>query len=319
MDNAKIAIFLAIFTACVFKSNGQVSVSSSAAASVKYNKGAPQAYISSLSSAKADPKIPVNIVRPDPTAAPSAAPMTQGGGAVTIPPTKAPTGGLTKQAWDYRASNDAYGPANWKNIAPKCGGQRQSPVDIVTSAATAKTGSGSLLKLVPGNPDPTIQASLIVNGKLKNNGKALGFTVDTVATPIKLKFNKHTYTLRQFHFHFSCEGEMGSEHSLDGKHFPGEIHLVFTNDQHGNVKNAMQSKNGLAALAFFLDYDDAAENKAIKRISDNLVNLRMPHGSMQFPDGMSLGNLIPALKEGLSNLKFFAYQGSLPTPPCSNR
>ena len=44
---------------------GQVSVSSSAAASVKYpppgSGGSPQAYISSLSSAKADPKIPVTV------------------------------------------------------------------------------------------------------------------------------------------------------------------------------------------------------------------------------------------------------------------
>ena len=120
--------------------------------------------------------------------------------------------------------SSAYGPANWKTLAPKCGGQRQSPVDIVTSAAEAKTGPASLLSLSHGNPDPTIQANLIVNGKLKNNGRALGFTVDTATTPIKLKF-KNTYTLRQFHFHFSCEGEMGSEHSLDGKHFPGEVRL----------------------------------------------------------------------------------------------
>ena len=44
---------------------GQVSVSSSAAASVKYpppGQGPPHAYISSLSSAKADPKIPVSII-----------------------------------------------------------------------------------------------------------------------------------------------------------------------------------------------------------------------------------------------------------------
>ena len=33
-------------------------------------------------------------------------------------------------------------------------------------------------------------------------------------------------------------------------------------------------------------------------------------------DGLSLTNLVPALKEGLANLKVFAYQGSLPTPPC---
>ena len=109
-------------------------------------------------------------------------------------------------------------------MAPKCAGQRQSPVDIQTSSAEAKVGRPSMLRLIHESADATVRDNLIVNGKLKNNGRALGFTVDTKTTPIKLKF-KNTYTLRQFHFHFSCEGEMGSEHSLDGKHFPGEVSL----------------------------------------------------------------------------------------------
>ena len=70
--------------------------------------------------------------------------------------------------------------------------------------------------------DPTTAQLLIVKGKLKNNGRAIGFTVNAAATPIKLKF-KNTFTLKQFHFHFGCEDQMGSEHSLDGQRFPGEV------------------------------------------------------------------------------------------------
>ena len=37
---------------------------------------------------------------------------------------------------------------------------------------------------------------------------------------------------------------------------------------------------------------------------------------MPFQDGISLKNMIPAMKEGLENLKVFAYRGSMPAPPC---
>ena len=32
--------------------------------------------------------------------------------------------------------------------------------------------------------------------------------------------------------------------------------------------------------------------------------------------GISIKNLVPALKEGIQNLRRFVYKGSLPTPPC---
>jgi len=187
-------------------------------------------------------------------------------------------------------------------------------VDIVTKNAEPRPGN---LKLVIPTSDPAAVQSLIVKGKLKNNGRSIGFTVDTAASPIKFKAYNGSFTLRQFHFHFGCEDEMGSEHSLDGQRFPGEIHFIFTNDKYRTAKEAIKVKDGMVALAFFMQYDDNAENKALTRISNNIQALRLPHGSMDLSaDGLALTNLVPALKEGLSNLKVFGYQGSLPTPPC---
>ena len=90
-------------------------------------------------------------------------------------------------------------------------------MDIVTTNAEPKPGA---LKLEMPKSDPAAVQSLIVKGKLKNNGRTIGFTVDTAASNITLN---RQYTLRQFHFHFGCEDEMGSEHSLDGQRFPGEV------------------------------------------------------------------------------------------------
>ena len=59
-----------------------------------------------------------------------------------------------------------------------------------------------------------------------NNGKTIGFEVGPNSPPVKLTadiFEGKTYVLKQFHLHFGCEGEKGSEHSIDGEKFSGEV------------------------------------------------------------------------------------------------
>ena len=66
----------------------------------------------------------------------------------------------------------------------------------------------------------------LVQGKLINNGKAIGFNVNIELTPVKLKggaLEGESYTMRQFHIHYGCAGEKGSEHTLDGVKFEGEV------------------------------------------------------------------------------------------------
>merc|ERR1712025_50527 len=41
-----------------------------------------------------------------------------------------------------------------------------------------------------------------------------------------------TYQLVQFHAHWGGENSRGSEHTVDGKMFPGEIHLVHFNTKY---------------------------------------------------------------------------------------
>lgn len=268
----------------------QVSVSSSAAASVKYpppgQGGSPQAYISSLSSAKADPKIPVTV---------------NDGAAEEKPKTE----------WDYEPSDTAYGPANWHKLSPRCAGPNQSPIDIVTDSTTVKPFDSPLaFQMEAGTP---------IQGKLVNTGKTVGFNVQG-GSPVLLSgaiLGEDTYIFKQFHLHFGCAGGQGSEHSIDGKKYAGEIHLVFVNQKYQNPKVAMQQKDGLAILAFFLQLNPAAPpNPEFQKVAVNVGNIAKPKQEINIPSGINIRQMLPMLQEGLSNLRRYVYRGSIPTPPC---
>jgi len=76
---------------------------------------------------------------------------------------------------------------------------------------------------------------MMIRGKLSNNGKTIGFSIDNSIDNIQGNDNEavmltvqgQTYALKQFHLHFGCEGP-GSEHSLDGQEFGGEVRISKT-------------------------------------------------------------------------------------------
>ena len=74
---------------------------------------------------------------------------------------------------------------------------------------------------------------MMIRGKLSNNGKTIGFSIDNSIdnipgndnAAVMLTVQGQTYALKQFHLHFGCDGP-GSEHSVDGQEFGGEV-IVF--------------------------------------------------------------------------------------------
>ena len=97
------------------------------------------------------------------------------------------------------------------------------------------------------------------------------------------------YKLVQFHFHTP------SEEKIDGKSFPLVAHLVHKNDA-GN----------LAVVAVL--FRQGAENAALK---DVFAQLPEHKSTALLQNGFDAGALLP------SSLGYYAFKGSLTTPPCS--
>lgn len=176
--------------------------------------------------------------------------------------------------WEY--SGDA-GPEHWKDCATNtaCGGQVQSPINI-----TGATDDISLDDIEIAH-DSSKTAIL-------NNGHTLQWNYDSTSN---ITFNGVLYRLLQFHFHTP------SEHTVDGKSFAMEVHLVHKDLATGN----------LAVIGVL--FNEGAENPLLQEFINNLPAVKDStfNSTMKF----IASDLLP------TSMSYYTYAGSLTTPPCS--
>ncbi|MBI5599285.1 MAG: carbonic anhydrase family protein [Deltaproteobacteria bacterium] len=178
--------------------------------------------------------------------------------------------------WSYEGE---AGPNRWGELSPEfavCSeGKNQSPVDI---RGGAKGELKDLEFKYSDNPELDIE----------NNGHTI--KVD-YREGSKVVVNGAEYGLVQFHFHSP------SEHTLDGKYYDMELHLVHKNKE-----------GKLAVVGVFMKKGEA--NAALDRILDN-----MPKKAGEKADvkaAFNASTLLPADRSA-----YYTYPGSLTTPPCT--
>ncbi len=181
-----------------------------------------------------------------------------------------------KKHWSYHGDS---GPGNWAELNPKFIfakiGKNQSPINIITSDALKV----DLPKINFHYKNSEIE---IINN---------GHTIEV--EPEKgnyIKFDGHKYNLLQFHFHSL------SEHTINGKHFPLEVHFVHK-DSRGN----------LSVIGLMIK--QGAENKNFAEIWNNLPFRKANKQKLEATINPIF--LLPKSKD------YYKYNGSLTTPPCS--
>lgn len=187
-------------------------------------------------------------------------------------------------------------------MSPFCDGERQSPIDIVTENVQ-KVSSGIPLILTNGDLiSSEIDLSNSGHGATFKLGYANGARVATMGGPLF-----EPYILDAFHLHWD------SEHTVDGKRFDAEIHLVHYNAKYGSVAEAVSQPDGLAVLGFFLE--EYTESYKVNRFIDLVNKVRNPGESfhdLEPTDMMALNEII-----GSEPIHVWNYPGSLTTPGCN--
>ena len=178
--------------------------------------------------------------------------------------------------WSHHKGKN--GPENWKNLCDDfsdCDGKSQSPIDIITASVIKSTD---------------FKESKFNYGKSKvniiNNDHTVQFNVDGKNM---VNLNGKDYKLLQFHYHAL------SEHTIDGKHFPLEVHFVHKH-----------SDTDFAVLAIM--YIEGNENELFKKYLEKFPTKK---GEYKTDETIDLLSLFP------KNKSYYHYNGSLTTPPCS--
>ena len=131
------------------------------------------------------------------------------------------------------------------------------------------------------------------------------------------------YELWQFHAHWGDVDWRGSEHTVDGQMYPGELHLVHWNrSKYDSPSIAAGEPDGLAVLAIFLEV--GSEHPEFQKISCKLPLIPNKGDKIYFSDEEKVdpAKLLPQMDSDDSDteeapLNFWRYEGSLTTPPCS--
>lgn len=112
-----------------------------------------------------------------------------------------------------------YGPDDWHIVWKHCSGRAQSPINIRTNTAPNDPHLGGL-RFTSDNENGK------VSGKLTNNGHAPTLAISKVKGTASMTggpLGDGVYKLEQFHFHFGCKKDQGSEHTVNGDSYSGEV------------------------------------------------------------------------------------------------
>ncbi|CAH6780087.1 Car5b [Phodopus roborovskii] len=120
---------------------------------------------------------------------------------------------------------------------------------------------------------------------------------------------EHNYRLKQFHFHWGAIDAWGSEHTVDNKCYPAELHLVHWNAvKFESFEDAALEENGLAVIGVFLKL--GKHHKELQKLVDTLPSIKHKDTLVEF-GSFDPSCLMPTCPD------YWTYSGSLTTPPLS--
>lgn len=225
----------------------------------------------------------------------------------------------TASSWSYDNVNE------WGVDFPLCGGDTQSPIDIdydkvdTNCPTTLESGRGALLWSA---------ANFQGTYTIENNGHSMKMTatapfyknediepIAVLRNNFRTASEEHSYfCLDSVHFHFGSNDGQGSEHTVNGKSAPLEMHFVHYSCDYHSLADALADENVedpyvLAVVGVMFEVGE--ENAYFEHIV-NKIAYDVDAGSSMVIANAPFIDLVP-----LATTDYFYYEGSLTTPGCN--
>ncbi|XP_067344901.1 uncharacterized protein [Channa argus] len=208
--------------------------------------------------------------------------------------------------WCY--DHCVYSPSHW-NLLPQssCDGNRQSPVNIQTQNVVM---------------DKHLDAFTYTNFDNKkaikhitNTGHTVECSLNENVVEVSGGGLEYSYSTLQLHFHWGTAQDPGSEHTVDSKRYPMEMHIV-SKRKDLTLDAALRTPNGLAVLGFFIETNPTSSlsvTNGWKILTNHLSAIQNISSEVEVTEELSIDDLLG----NVNRAAYYRYNGSLTTPSCN--